>query len=175
MILVCSLSRVEEMIARYRPGRVISLLDPGYVFPDLGPSYGGKHLELRFHDVLVAAAGEIAPSIEHIDHLLRFIETARRDEDLLIHCRAGISRSTAAAFIAACFLYPDVPERTLALALRRASPVARPNQTMIALADTAMARDGRMTDAISSTAENIPWITLDEGQAFELRCLDRDT
>jgi predicted protein tyrosine phosphatase len=175
MILVCSLSRVEEMVARYKPGRVISLLDPDHVFPDLGSAYGGKHLQLRFHDVLEAAAGEIAPSTEHIDHLLRFIRAAGRDADLLIHCRAGISRSTAAAFIASCCLYPDVPERTLALALRRASPVARPNQTMIALADTAMARDGRMTAAISSTAEDIPWITLDEGQAFELRCPDRDT
>src|SRR5262245_21357124 len=175
MILVCSLSRVDEMVARYRPGRVISLLDPDYVFPDLGPSYGGKHLQLRFHDVLEAAAGEIAPSTAHIDHLLRFIRAAGRDESLLIHCRTGISRSTAAAFIASCCFYPDVPERTLALALRRASSVARPNQTMVALADVAMSRGGRMSEAISSTAEDIPWITLDEGQAFELRGPDRDT
>jgi predicted protein tyrosine phosphatase len=174
MILVCSLSRVEEMVARYKPGRVISLLDPDSPFPDLGPTYGKRHLQLRFHDVLVAAVDEIAPSREHIDRLLRFLSASGPREDVLIHCRAGISRSTAAAFIAACFLYPDVPERTLALALRRASPVARPNQTMVALADAAMSRDGRMSDAIASTARDLPWITSDEGQAFELPCPSRE-
>ena len=63
----------------------------------------------------------------------------------------------------------------LALALRSASRVARPNQTMVALADAAMTRDGRMTDAISSTVQDVPWVTFDEGQAFELPCPDRET
>ena len=172
MILVCPLSQVEEMVERHKPARVVSLLDPHYTFPELGPDYEGRHLRLRFHDVHVAGYDEIAPSAEHVDQLLEFLSELDPEDDLLIHCRAGISRSTAAAFIAACFLNPDVPERALALALRRASPAARPNQVMVALADAAMGRDGRMTQAISTTGRDLPWLLIDESEAFEMPCPD---
>src|SRR2546425_4108951 len=109
-ILVCPLSKVVEMIALHRPSGVISLLDPDFPFPELGPTYVGKHLRLRFHDVHILTEDQVPPSVEHIDHLLGFLGAWSSGEDLLVHCRAGISRSTAAAFIAACFLNPDVPE-----------------------------------------------------------------
>jgi predicted protein tyrosine phosphatase len=169
-ILVCPLSKVLEMVERHKPGRVISLLDPDYTFPDLGPAYAGRHLQLRFHDVDVANDLEIGPSAQHVDRLLRFLRSCKAVDVLLIHCRAGISRSTAAAFIAACFLNPTVPERDLAMALRRASPLARPNQALVGLADTAMARGGRMKDAIASTGRDLPWIPADEGDVFEMPC-----
>jgi predicted protein tyrosine phosphatase len=170
MIVVCPLSQVEEMVARHQPVRVISLLDPEHDFPELGPAYAGRHLRLRFHDVHVPAPQDIAPSAEHVDRLLRFISESSPGERLLIHCRAGISRSTAAAFIAACFLYPDEPERNLALALRRAAPFARPPQLRVALGDAALAREGRMIDAIASTGQDLPWADVDENIAFELPC-----
>jgi predicted protein tyrosine phosphatase len=169
-IWVCALSKVLEMVERHQPGRVISLLDPDYTFPDLGPAYAGRHLRLRFHDVDVANAYEIGPSTEHVDRLLGFIRSAKAADVLLIHCRAGISRSTAAAFIAACFLNPAIPERDLAIALRRASPLARPNQAFVALADKAMSRNGRMKDAIASIGRDLPWIAVDEGDPFEMPC-----
>lgn len=170
MILVCPLSMVEEMVARHEPGRVVSLLDPEYEFPDLGPSYAGRHLRLGFHDVAIPAESDIAPSADHVHRLLRFVGELGPGENLLIHCRAGISRSTAAAFIAACWLYPDVPEYDLAVALRRAAPFARPNQLLVAVADEVMARDGRMIEAIASTGRNLPWADIDENVAFELPC-----
>lgn len=172
-ILVCPLSKVVEMIALHRPSRVISLLDPDFPFPELGPTYVGKHLQLRFHDVHVPTEGQVLPSVKHVDHLLGFLGAWNPGEDLLIHCRAGIGRSTAAAFIAACFLNPYVPEREIAVALRRASPLARPNETLIKLADTVMAREGRMSDAISSAGRNLPWIDVEEGEAFQMPCAYR--
>jgi predicted protein tyrosine phosphatase len=170
MIFVCPLSKVDEMVARHKPARVVSLLDPHFTFPDLGPDYIGRHLQLRFHDIHVAAADEIAPSADHVARLIEFVSTLEPGEDLLIHCRAGISRSTAAAFITACCLYPDVPELDLAMALRRASPIARPNQVLVALADVALGRNGRMTDAITRTGRNLPWLEAFEGEAFEMPC-----
>ena len=65
-----------------------------------------------------------------------------------------------------------MPERDVALALRRASPAARPNQVMVALADAAMGRGGRMTKAISTTGRDLPWLLIDENLAFELHCPD---
>jgi predicted protein tyrosine phosphatase len=63
---------------------------------------------------------------------------------------------------------PDVDERTIALALRRASPLARPNQVLIELADTAIGRNGRMARAIEETGRNLQWHRVDENLPFEI-------
>lgn len=69
----------------------------------------------------------------------------------LIHCRAGISRSTAAAFVTACALNPLADEEAIAVALRRVAPFARPNELLVRLGDSALAREGRMSAAIAAT------------------------
>ena len=61
-----------------------------------------------------------------------------RAAPLLIHCFAGVSRSTAAAFIAACALSPRRDEGEIARALRAASPTATPNARLVALADATL-------------------------------------
>lgn len=69
---------------------------------------------------------------------------------MLIHCFAGISRSTAAAYILACHFGAPGQEDSIANTLRRASPAATPNNLMVALADDLLNRDGRMIAAIRS-------------------------
>ena len=91
-----------------------------------------------------------------------------RKEPLLIHCRAGISRSTAAAFIAACSANPDVDEHSIARALRDAAPLARPNLFLVELADEVLGRRGRMRDAVVETGRDLPWIEIDENEPFSM-------
>jgi len=146
----------------------VSLLDPDVAFPELGPAYADRHLRLSFHDVHATAAGATPPSMAHITELLAFLSARDRTETLLIHCRAGIGRSTATAFVAACLDNPDISEREIAVALRRVSSTARPNETLIALADAAMRRGGRMTAAIRETGRGLAWITVQEGEPFEM-------
>ncbi|MGH7710712.1 MAG: tyrosine phosphatase family protein, partial [Gemmatimonadaceae bacterium] len=148
--------------------RVISLLDPEFAFPELGPQYGDRHLRLSFHDIHVPADNYVVPSAEHVGDLLRFLMTWDRRDPLLIHCRAGISRSTATGFIAACFANPESDEREIAAALRRASALARPNLRLVRLADREMERSGRMSAAISVTFRNLPWIDVEEGEPFQM-------
>lgn len=167
-ILVCPLSRVEEMIARHQPGRVISLLDPAWPFPELGDRYQGRHLRLQVHDICQADEHLVVPGVSHVRALLEFLGGWTRERPLLIHCRAGISRSTATAFIAACFANPGTDEYQIALALRRAAPQARPNTTLVALADAEMGRGGRMTAAIFTTGRDLPWPEVEEGVPFHL-------
>jgi predicted protein tyrosine phosphatase len=45
---------------------------------------------------------------------------------------------------------PGADEEEIALAIRDASPTASPNRRIVALADAALGRGGRMTDAIES-------------------------
>ena len=69
---------------------------------------------------------------------------------MVIHCFAGVSRSTAAAYIAACALSPKRDEFAVARSLRAASPTATPNARLVALADSALQRGGRMNGAIAA-------------------------
>jgi predicted protein tyrosine phosphatase len=80
---------------------------------------------------------------------LRFVHSWDRAAPMLIHCFAGVSRSTAAAYIAACALAPERDELEIARALRAASPTASPNAHLVALADDALGRGGRMKKAIA--------------------------
>ncbi len=167
-ILVCPLSRVAEMVETHAPDRVVSILDPEFVFPDLGDAFDGRHLRLRFHDLHEPAEGHVMPGPEHMRELLKFLGSWRPPDPLLVHCRAGIGRSTATAFIAACLANPDVAESRIAGALHRAAPLARPNVTWTGLADEAMGRAGRMTAAIEDMRRGLPWIDVDEGEPFDL-------
>ena len=167
-ILVCPLSKVMSIIAARAPERIVSLLDPDFAFPDAGPAYVDRHFRLRLHDVHTPAEGQVVPTAKHVEDLLIFLAQWTRTAPILIHCRAGIGRSTATAFIAACLHNPQVDERDVAVALRRASPLARPNEILIKLADVAMSRNGRMSAAIAETGRDLPWFSIDEGVAFEM-------
>jgi predicted protein tyrosine phosphatase len=74
---------------------------------------------------------------------------------MLIHCWAGISRSTASAFALACERSPKVDEKTIALAMREAAPHAYPNRRIVALADDILGRRGRMVDAIDAMGNGV--------------------
>ena len=167
-ILVCPLSQVGALVAERRPGRVVTLLDPDTPAPDLGPYYKGRHLKLVFHDVHEAAPGVIVASRSHLASLVAFVEEWNPTAPLLIHCRAGIGRSTAAAFVAACHRNPDVPEIDIARELRRASPLARPNETVVRIADQMLGRRGRMSAAITETGHDLPWVDAIESVPFTM-------
>lgn len=167
-ILVSPLSQLPELVVRRRPGRVISLLDPGDTFPELGPQYANRHLRLAFHDANSPAPDITLPSAQHIAELVEFLDGWDRTECLLIHCRAGISRSTASAFVAACHRNPEVSEAHIASELRRVAPLARPNATVVKLADAAMGRSGRMSAAIAEIGRGLTWVDVEEGEPFEL-------
>lgn len=167
-IIVCPLSRVEQMVAAHTPELVVSLLDPEFDFPELGPTYRTRHLRLHIHDVHAGGPGQVVPTPKHVGRLLEFLGRWQRSSPLLIHCRAGIGRSPAAAFIAACVHSPNISERTIALELRRASSLARPNQVLVELADVAMGRNRRMAGAIEETGRNLQPNRVDENVPFEI-------
>ena len=101
-------------------------------------------------DIVEAQLGQVLPADAHVRELLDFAGAWDQVEPLLIHCYAGVSRSTAAAFIAACALAPKRDEGEIARALRAASPTATPNARLVTLADAALDRGGRMVAAIAA-------------------------
>jgi predicted protein tyrosine phosphatase len=113
-------------------------------FPATGE---GRRLELRFNDIAEPRAGLVAPNAAILAHILAF---GGASHTLAIHCYAGVSRSTAAAYALACQHAGPGAEARLAEDLRRLSPAATPNPLMVALADEALGRGGRMIAAIAA-------------------------
>jgi predicted protein tyrosine phosphatase len=101
--------------------------------------------------VEIATWDEDIPTPQDIRELLAFVDGWRRTAPLLIHCRAGVGRSTAAAFVTACALNPRADEKAIALVLRRLAPFARPNEMLVRRADAELVREGRMLAAIEQT------------------------
>jgi predicted protein tyrosine phosphatase len=149
-IHVCSLALIGETVAATGARSLVTLLNPGTVVARPGPIAPGRHLYIAVGDIVEEQPGQILPGDEHVRALLDFVAAWDRAAPLLIHCFAGVSRSTAAAFIAACALAPARDEREIAQALRAASPTATPNARLVALADASLARNGRMSQAVAA-------------------------
>jgi predicted protein tyrosine phosphatase len=94
--------------------------------------------------------GYVIPCDEHVTRLIEFVRGWHRTTPMVVHCYAGISRSTAGAFVAACALNPRRDEMAIAREIRRASATATPNPRIVAIADRVLGRDGRMLAAIDA-------------------------
>lgn len=149
-IWVSSLALVHDAAARCRPSRGVSLLSPGDAFPIIDGLEETHHHRLHLHDIRAPEDDRVTPSSAHVEGLVAFLDGWRPEESLLIHCWAGISRSTATAFVAACLHNPRADEEEIAAALRAASPSAWPNTLMVSHADDILGRGGRMRAAVEA-------------------------
>ena len=148
MIHVCPLSRVDTTVAACGAGRLVSLLATGTAVLRPPAIAEQDHLWLSLHDIAEARDGMILPGELHVRKLLDFARSWDLARPMVIHCYAGISRSTASAYIVAAALAPDRDEFELAGTLRRLSPTATPNPLLIELADGLLGRQGRMVNAV---------------------------
>ena len=165
MIIVCGLSRAQEQIDLHKARSVIGILGPETAHPTYRGIAESQHLKLSFNDVNAAAAGMRAASADDVDLLLNFISAWDKKHPMIIHCWAGISRSTATAYAALCLLQPQEDEMKLALMLRSASPSATPNRLITKHVDDRLGRNGRMMRAVESIGRGANSY---EGAPFEL-------
>jgi len=150
MIHVCSLAALPETVRRTGASHVLTIMAnveqvqrPETILPE-------NHLRVSVDDITEQLDGFVAPCERHVTQVLEFVRSWDRAAPLVIHCYAGISRSTASAFAAACALNPHRDELEIAWAIRAASPIASPNRLLVSLADQALGRDGRMVRALDA-------------------------
>ena len=146
---ICPLGAVERLVREVRPSHLVSLINAEMMIGTPESIAPAAHLKLGMNDISRPRNGLSAPGQAQVERLIGFIGDWPRRAPLLIHCWAGISRSTAAAYIALCVLNPDKNENELARVLRRAAPSASPNPLLIAHADQVLDRDNRMVSAIA--------------------------
>jgi predicted protein tyrosine phosphatase len=147
-VVVCPLSEVAASVVASGASHLVSVIDDGtpVVRPD--SIEVDKHLHLVLNDIVEPMDGMIMPDEDHVRELIDFVTGWDRRQPMVVHCYAGISRSTAAAFIAVCVANPTRQERRIAARLREAASFATPNSRMVALADRLLGRRGRMVSAI---------------------------
>jgi predicted protein tyrosine phosphatase len=165
MIHVCSLAALPEIVRLTGASHVLTVMAkvdqverPASVRPE-------NHLKIAFDDITEPMDGFVAPNAEHVEQVLSFVRSWDRGAPLVIHCYAGVSRSTASAFAAACALNPHRDEMTIARQIRAASPIANPNRLIVSLADKALGRDGRMLRALDDIG---PASMMVEGKPFRV-------
>ena len=147
-LVVSSLAALPATVAEHGALDVVTLINadtpverPGTITPE-------RHLFLGMNDIAAPIEGLTHPGEDHLDRLIEFGHRWDRRTPLAVHCWAGISRSTAAAYILALSINPDLDEEALAQELRRRAPSATPNPLLVALADAKLERRGRMVEAI---------------------------
>jgi predicted protein tyrosine phosphatase len=165
MIHVCSLARLHATVDETGARHLVTLLRltdrverPAHIAPE-------NHLVLAIDDITTPVEGYTAPGEEHVRRLIDFVGQWDRTTPMVVHCFAGISRSTAAAYTAACALNPRRDEMQIAWEVRRASRTAQPNVRIVSIADRLLKRNGRMVRAIETIG---PGDFATEGDPFRL-------
>ena len=164
-IWVTPLSRVHAVAAEAKPARLVSLLSPGDVFPDVAGVPDAARHRIAAHDVREEEAGMTAPGGDHVRGRIDFLRDWSPEDTLVVHCWAGVSRSTATAFIAACLHNPEADEAAIAGVIRETSPTAWPNTRIVSFADEILGRGGRMLDAVECLDPPAPTI---EAEPFSI-------
>jgi predicted protein tyrosine phosphatase len=159
MIHVCSLARLHETVTTTGASHIVSLITRTYPVERPAAIMEDNHLWLDIDDICAPLDGYILPQAHHVEQLLKFVRAWDRARPLVVHCHAGISRSSAAAFATACALAPHRDERIIALSVRRASPTALPNARIVSLADHLLGRKGRMIAAVAAMSPYTPCFT----------------
>jgi predicted protein tyrosine phosphatase len=153
-LTICGLDELGDHSAR-AVTHVLSILDPNWPEPEAFWTYDPHHrIEMHFNDAIEPGPGIELPQARHVEEILAFGNTfqrdlaARREAHLLIHCHAGISRSTAAMTALLTQADPEETEERIFERLVAIRPKAWPNSLMIGFADDLLGRGGRLTAAL---------------------------
>jgi predicted protein tyrosine phosphatase len=146
-IYVTSLFEMPQYVRMLRPSHLISIIQPAYQPDRPGEIDDANHHRVVVDDISEPTADRLLIDSDDVRALVDFIHTWEPDSgSLLVHCYAGVSRSTATALIAHVINTGD-PLHS-AMALRRAAPHARPNRLMVILADEVLKLDGALIAAL---------------------------
>ena len=149
MIHVCSLALLPDIVKATNASHLITVMADVHKVQRPLSIAAENHLVISMDDIIMPVDGFVAPQRDHVEQVLDFGRRWDRSAPLVIHCYAGISRSTASAFAIACALNPEREEIDIARRIRKDSPTAHPNRLIVGHADDLLGRKGRMIDALT--------------------------
>ncbi len=146
-IQVCSLAKLHRTVEDEDASHVLTLINQGTPVTRPPSIAAERHLFIAMSDIHEPLDGHILPAEQHVRNLLDFVRGWERAKPMVIHCYAGVSRSTAAALITAATLNPERSEADIANIIRERSPTATPNLRLVAIADSLLGRRGKLFGA----------------------------
>jgi predicted protein tyrosine phosphatase len=169
-LTICGIPELDEHCAA-GVTHVLSILDPEFDDPPAFAAFGPHHrLALRFHDVIELRPDCLAPQRADVERLLAFgrelIDAA--DPHLLIHCHAGVSRSTASAALILAQAWPDHPAQAVLDAVVAIRPRAWPNLRILEFGDALLGRNGEIVAAVAAVYRGV----IERDPAFEEAMID---
>lgn len=147
-IKICDILDAPDHISKWAT-RALSFVD--------GPAASGffslprdptKHLLLMFDDISRPIPGMTMPSLWHLERVLEFTKDLTNDDKLLIHCVAGISRSTAMAI--AVLIQHGVPWKKAFEMIEGIRPCLWPNSMIVRLTDDKFGLNGKYIDFVAA-------------------------
>jgi len=106
--------------------------------------------EVRESNRLAGLMRRVPPSPKIVEAMLDFAKTVPEEGRLLVHCFAGVSRSTATGYMINCWGMPEVPEQAC-LRITNFQAVNKPvipNELIVRYADVILKRKGKMLMAL---------------------------
>lgn len=144
----------DHMVTLQNPGADVSGLRPPWVTPE-------NHYVSFFYDSDLL--GDVhAPTREQICHLIDWLSPRCQPGSagqFLIHCDAGLGRSTATGYIAwSLFLGPGREQQAFD-AMKDSCLESKlvPNSIIIALADAILGRDGQLMKPLTEWNRKVTW------------------
>ena len=126
---ICGISEIPNMLKRFFPTHIISLLDADQKTKIDLRKYAKHYVEF-FDDI---ESGPTAPQPKQIGKILKLTESLLPEDRLLVHCHAGLSRSTATAL--GVLLQRTNNEKDALQYLFNVRPIAIPNKTIVKYID----------------------------------------
>jgi predicted protein tyrosine phosphatase len=152
-ITICGISELGQH-CEAGVTHVLSILDPHWPDPEAFADFPSHRREaLRFNDIIMPAPEAVVPTEDHVAQLLAFgrdVEVAGEFAHLLIHCHAGVSRSTAAAALLLAQEDPARPVEAIFAEIGRLRPRAWPNLLLLELGERALGRAGQIVPAVAA-------------------------
>jgi predicted protein tyrosine phosphatase len=141
-VIIASRPQAERLLKSRSPDspihHVISIGAPGDPTP-VGFELCANAIRLEFHD----DTGEIGPQRRHVEQVIDFGQRIEHEGGrLLVHCEAGISRSSATALTVFATWFGAGKEQEAVDRVYAAQPYAWPNSQLVALADELLERSG---------------------------------
>lgn len=150
---VCGLDELVSHADR-QVSHVLSILDPGWEEPEAFGAYGEHaRLQLHFNDDIEDIADRLPPSPEHVQQIIEFGRDMLRDPEalrhLLVHCHAGVSRSTAAMTLILASVQPELSAEHVLDHILYIRAKAWPNLRILTLGEQQLGRSGEFTSAVA--------------------------
>jgi len=148
-VYICNLVDMPRHVSALSASHLISIITPAEM-PATPPGiHPDNHLKVGCHDIIEPYPDAVHPDESHVNAVIEFARGWDRSAPMVVHCWAGVSRSSAAALTVAC-LHADASDMAIAKRLRAASPHAQPNTLIVEIADRLLDRNGALISAVES-------------------------